>query len=121
MLYLGLAHTDAESDPASDYDLSLDREAADGASVDASMCGNEARFINDYRGVRDGPNAEFRDVWVDVGSSMLEKRIGVFVLGEGKSGKRKKGIGKGMEICVSYGKGFWKEREKETGKAVQVT
>ena len=76
--------------------------------------GNEARFINDYRGVReDGPNAEFRDCWVEIGKSMLERRIGVFVLSSGKKGKREKGIGKGEEIVVSYGKGFWQHRRGE--------
>jgi hypothetical protein len=41
----------------------------------------------------------------------VEKRVGVFVLSAGKSGKRAKGIGRGQEILVSYGKGFWTERQ----------
>ncbi|KAL0254833.1 hypothetical protein SLS55_009357 [Diplodia seriata] len=112
ILYLGLVHTRTDADPASDYDLSLDREL--GIGVDATRIGNEARFINDYRGVGPpGPNAEFRELWVDVGGSRLEKRMGVFVLSAGKSRKRSKGIAKGEEILVSYGKGFWSERRKE--------
>ncbi|KAF4301448.1 hypothetical protein GTA08_BOTSDO10789 [Botryosphaeria dothidea] len=112
ILYLGLFHTRADADPASDYDLSLDREL--GIGVDATCMGNEARFINDYRGVGPpGPNAEFREAWVDVGSGRLERRMGVFVLSVGKSGKRAKGIARGEEILVSYGKGFWTERRKE--------
>jgi hypothetical protein len=78
--------------------------------------GNETRFINDYRGVSAaGPNAEFRDVLVDFGNGMLERRIGVFVLSGGKlkGGKRAKGIAKGGEILVSYGKGFWNERKRD--------
>ncbi|OCK76307.1 hypothetical protein K432DRAFT_306640 [Lepidopterella palustris CBS 459.81] len=110
--YLGFVHGKEDVDPASDYDLSLDREA--GIGVDATKMGNEARFINDYRGVGpSGPNAEFRETWVDIGNGETEKRMGVFVLSAGKSGKRSKGIAKGEEILVSYGKGFWTERQNE--------
>ncbi|KAJ8117131.1 hypothetical protein OPT61_g1608 [Boeremia exigua] len=107
--YLGFVHDQSELDETSDYDLSLDRET--GIGVDASKMGNEARFINDYRDISSGPNAEFRDVLVDVGFGILEKRMGVFVLSAGKSGKRAKGIGRGEEILVSYGKGFWAGRQ----------
>ncbi|EKD15164.1 SET domain-containing protein [Drepanopeziza brunnea f. sp. 'multigermtubi' MB_m1] len=107
----------------SDYDLSLDREM--GIGIDAARSGTEARFINDYRGVADRPNAEFREVW-DAGRG--ERGMGVWVLPEGKSGKGKgkgkgkskgngKGIRKGEEILVSYGRGFWgarREREEVT-------
>ncbi|KAF1949293.1 hypothetical protein CC80DRAFT_555500 [Byssothecium circinans] len=106
--YLGYVHGPTDLDEQSDYDLSLDREQEVG--VDASRMGNEARFINDYRGISNSPNAEFRDISVDVGNGGVEKRMGVFVLSAGKSGKRAKGIGKGEEILVSYGKGFWSER-----------
>ncbi|KAI9708446.1 MAG: hypothetical protein M1820_003907 [Bogoriella megaspora] len=120
LLYLGFAHTDAESDFTSDYDLSLDRES--GVGVDASKAGNEARFMNDYRGIKEAPNAEFKDAWIEEsikgngGDVMMSNRIGVFVLNAGKSGKRAKGIAKGEEIVVSYGKGFWRERQSEYGK-----
>ncbi|KAH7119136.1 hypothetical protein B0J11DRAFT_86334 [Dendryphion nanum] len=107
--YLGFIHDNTDLDEASDYDLSLEREFSIG--VDAASMGNEARFINDYRGVSDGPNAEFRDIFVDLGNGKVEKRMGVFVLGAGKSGKRSKGITKGTEIVVSYGRGFWSERK----------
>lgn len=112
VLYLGHLHSDiaADTDQSSNYDLSLDREV--GISVDATHMGTEARFINDYRGVRvAGPNAEFRDVWIDFGHGQGERGIGVFVLSAGKSGKRKEGIKKGEEIVVSYGKGFWEQRQ----------
>jgi hypothetical protein len=106
--YLGYVHDQTDNDETSDYDLSLDREL--GIGVDASKMGNEARFINDYRGVATRANAEFRDICVDIGNRKVEKRVGVFVLSAGKSGKRSQGIGKGEEILVSYGKGFWSER-----------
>jgi len=88
----------------SDYDLSLDREH--GIGIDANKTGNEARFINDYRGIAQKPNSEFKEIW-DTGRK--ERGIGVWVLGEGKKGKGK-GIKKGEEILVSYGRGFWGAR-----------
>ena len=106
--YLGYVHDDSDMIDASDYDLSLDRD--NGIGVDATRMGNEARFINDYRGISTAPNAEFRDILVEVGNGKVEKQVGVFVLSAGKSGKRANGIGRGQEILVSYGKGFWTER-----------
>ncbi|KAI1614999.1 hypothetical protein EDD37DRAFT_400241 [Exophiala viscosa] len=109
ILYLGTLHPSSTTDPTSNYDLSLDREID--LSIDATYCGNEARFINDYRGIRhEGPNAEFRDCLVETGKGKFERRIGVFVLSAGKAGKRSNGIPKGSEIVVSYGKGFWNAR-----------
>lgn len=107
--YMGYVHDNTDVDEHSDYDLSLDRERE--ISVDATEMGNEARFINDYRGISTAPNAEFRDIYMDIGGGTVEKRVGVFVLSAGKSGKRAKGIGKGQEILVSYGKGFWAGRQ----------
>jgi len=109
--YLGELHASstAEPDPHADsnYDLSLDREQ--GIGIDADKVGNEARFINDYRGIADKPNAEFKEVWDE---RRKEKGMGVFVLPLGKSGKGKE-IKKGQEILVSYGRGFWGARKGE--------
>ncbi len=90
---------------ASNYDLSLDREL--GIGIDADKKGNEARFINDYRGVKDRSNAEFKEIW---DGRKGERGMGVWVLSEGRSGKQK-GIRKGEEILVSYGRGFWGARK----------
>ena len=101
-------------------------------SITALSAGNEARFVNDYRGIPRppntpaGPNAEFRDVWIRIpaaksalrarrgsgassGEAVWERRVGVFVLAAGRAGKkeRARGIRRGEEILVSYGKGFW--------------
>ncbi|KAI1204028.1 hypothetical protein F5X97DRAFT_282864 [Nemania serpens] len=95
----------------SDYDLWLNREV--GVAVDAEKTGNEARFINDYRGVRERANAEFRQCW-DMRSG--EQCMAVFVLPAGKNAPAKAGAGgiaKGAEILVSYGKGFWSRRKEE--------
>ncbi|KAL1841886.1 hypothetical protein VTJ49DRAFT_6485 [Mycothermus thermophilus] len=92
----------------SDYDLWLDREAD--LAVDAARMGNEARFINDYRGVpcqqprssADGPD----------GSSNNNNK------NKNRRGKRgaedEVGIRDGDEVLVSYGKGFWAERRRES-------
>lgn len=121
--YLGRVHSDAPeaTDPQSDYDLWLDRDA--GIAVDAAKAGNEARFVNDYRGVRsDGPNAEFGTAWCERWGQLC---VGFWVRGAGKAkvgkgkGKssRQEGIKKGEEILVSYGKGFWEGRMAEEDAA----
>ena len=106
--YLGRTHTSSTTDPKSDYDLWLDREAD--IAVDASLQGNEARFVNDYRGVKDKPNAEFGVGWSEKWGELV---VGFWVLG--KAGEKKGAIRKGEEILVSYGKGFWGGRREEEG------
>jgi SET domain-containing protein len=101
--------TNVDPHANSNYDLSLDREMRIG--IDADKKGNEARFINDYRGIAEKPNAEFKDVWDE---RQKERGMGVWVLPEGKS-KQGKGIKKGDEILVSYGRGFWGARKEEDG------
>ncbi|KAM7202500.1 hypothetical protein V8F33_002720 [Rhypophila sp. PSN 637] len=100
----------------SDYDLWLSREAD--LAVDGETMGNEARFINDYRGVpgKERENAELRLVW--------DERIGEWTMavykvtaGGGLVPSKMSSVGvirKGEEILVSYGRGFW-ERRKEEG------
>ncbi|CZR51976.1 uncharacterized protein PAC_01853 [Phialocephala subalpina] len=111
--YIGEVHASSDLDPdphsESNYDLSLEREH--GIGIDADKKGNEARFINDYRGVAERPNAEFKEVWDE---KRKERGMGVWVLPEGKSGKGK-GIRKGEEILVSYGRGFWGARKNTEG------
>jgi xeroderma pigmentosum group C-complementing protein len=118
--YLGAYHPGsgplAARHARSDYDLWLDR-AAD-VAVDAAREGNEARFVNDFRGTP-GPgraNAEFREVW---DPRRGERGMAVFVIGRAKAkagGGKGAGIAKGEEILVSYGKGFWEVREREAEK-----
>ena len=68
--------------------------------------GNESRFINDYHGVAEGPNAVFEEYFVRVrgmrGGMGWEGRMGVWVCGTG--------IQKGEEVLVSYGRGYWRAR-----------
>ncbi|KAF9459437.1 hypothetical protein BDZ94DRAFT_1224662 [Collybia nuda] len=95
--YIGEIHCDDR--PDSDYDLSLYR-SQDGlhVGIDSSTMGNEARFINDYRGVKPKPNAVFSDIRADSGAM----RMSIW-----SSGGE---IKKGEEILVSYGKAWWHAR-----------
>ncbi|KAI1649028.1 uncharacterized protein F4817DRAFT_332607 [Daldinia loculata] len=112
--YYGVVHSSVPPHSAahekSDYDLWLDRDGA--LAVDAERAGNEARFVNDFRGVAARPNCEFRECW-DLRRG--EKCMAVFVLPAGKNAGKKAaaGVAKGEEILVSYGKGFWSKRRDE--------
>lgn len=116
-LYMGHIHNNSlsDTDPTSDYDLCFDRDID--LSVDASKSGNQSRCANDYRGIAERPNAEFRDCFIKVpctkraGGTKWERRVGIFVLSAGKAGKRKYGIKAGEEILISYGKQFWESRK----------
>ncbi|KAI1101264.1 hypothetical protein F4804DRAFT_316486 [Jackrogersella minutella] len=109
--YYGIVHSSVSPYSAahekSDYDLWLNREGS--LAVDAEKAGNEARFVNDFRGVKERPNSEFKECW---DSRRGERCMAVFVLPAGKNAGKKAGagIGKGEEILVSYGKGFWSKR-----------
>jgi hypothetical protein len=94
--YVGEVHCDDR--PDSDYDLSLYRSQEVNVGVDARVMGNEARFINDFRGIRDRPNA----VFVEGRSSLGELRMSVWSGADG--------VDKGDEILVSYGKAWWRAR-----------
>jgi SET domain-containing protein len=95
--YIGEVHSDERR--ASDYDISLYRfSGGENVGVDATTMGNEARFVNDYRGIRPKPNAHFADRWTAGG----DLRMGIWSLASG--------IRKGEEIVVSYGKSWWAAR-----------
>jgi hypothetical protein len=98
-----------EEEEESDYDLSMLRVSASelrnpfpgyhiSIGVDAARQGNAGRFVNDYRGIANGPNAEFR---VGAGEAG-ELRMEIWSL--------KNGIAKGDEVLVSYGKSWWAGR-----------
>jgi len=122
--YLGRYHTlnPDDTDDASDYDLVLVRDLdgeGNGVGIDARFAGNEGRMVNDYRGVKDKPNVEFRERIVEVekarsmgggGAAEGELRMALFVI---KGEKGWKGVKKGEELLVSYGRGFWNERLRE--------
>lgn len=99
--YIGEVHCQDRVD--SDYDLSLFRsEDGDNVGVDASVMGNEARFVNDYRGIRSKPNA----VFVESRTLQGELRMSIW--------SSKDPVQKGDEILVSYGKNWWRSRTAQT-------
>lgn len=82
-----------------------------------AKCRDKSKAVGNTQGM-DSPkaagkakaNAEFREIW---DPKRGERGMGVFVLGEGKNGTGKwKGVKKGEEILVSYGKGFWGARRE---------
>eukprot|EP00047_Mylnosiga_fluctuans_P018042 m.66465 g.66465 ORF g.66465 m.66465 type:complete len:174 (-) comp7403_c0_seq2:255-776(-) len=91
--YAGFVYTDAECPASSDYTMRL----RPGLAIDADRAGNEARFINDYRGIGLKPNVELRDA-VDARGNPA---MAVHTL---------RAVAKGEELLLSYGKGFWTAR-----------
>jgi len=118
--YLGVIHhtlilvhseVKEEDEDESDYDLSLLRLShADprnpfpghhiSIGIDAAIMGNAGRFVNDFRGIGMAPNAEFKLGRGEGG----ELRMEIWAL-------KGKGIGKGDEVLVSYGKSWWGARK----------
>ncbi|WWC89357.1 uncharacterized protein L201_004279 [Kwoniella dendrophila CBS 6074] len=104
---------------SSDYDLSLLRISSSdiqnpwkgkyhiSIGIDASKMGNSARFVNDYRGIPgiSKPNAEFRLGKGENGDLRME----IWSLNEKQIDS--KGIQKGQEILISYGKSWWGARK----------
>lgn len=91
--YKGVITSEEYASQASDYILHFDGEY----SIDAQWKGNEARFLNDYRGIQAKQDVQFQ-LYRDSDSIV---HMGVFSIKE---------IKKGQEICINYGKGFWKNR-----------
>ncbi|KAK8069860.1 hypothetical protein PG994_006476 [Apiospora phragmitis] len=138
-LYVGRVHTDAreDTDTRSHYDLSfhqLDKEdvGGGGLSIDATQCGNESRMANDFHGIADKANAEFRDCLVQVPSDRRregwkwERKVGIFVCPAGRAaGVRRHAAGSadggaglkaGDEILVNYGREYWDSRNMSVHK-----
>lgn len=67
--------------------------------TEIQLAGNEARFINDFRGVQSKPNAMFKDGRNTDGVLQMSVFSG------------HDGIAKNQEILVSYGKSFWAARQ----------
>ena len=65
----------------------------DSLGIDAKYCGNEMRFINDYRNLRDRPNVRLEIVYIDKKPKVL-----VIVLED---------IDENEELLLDYGEGYW--------------
>ena len=94
--YLGYVTLSGNEDQTSDYSASFgdDHELA----LDAAKVRNEARMCNDFRNTGKRANAVF-DQYRDAAG---DKKLAIFV------GPHP--MGKGEEVLVSYGKGFWANR-----------
>lgn len=106
--YLGYYHRNSSTDldSGSDYDIALRYEQVN-VAIDASKMGNEARMVNDYRGIQERPNAKFESYKTSSGHI----RMGIFVLGTSREISEKcTKLYRGDEILVSYGKPFWRAR-----------
>lgn len=91
--YVGTVVVDGECSGQSDYTMRLQP----GLAIDAEHMGNEARFINDYRGVAKRPNVALQEARDRRGNPAMA----VVAL---------RPVGKGEELLLSYGKGFWQAR-----------
>lgn len=142
--YLGKAHlsTPADQDDESEYDASisvvLQATSSNLASVggeksdtvrcgiDATHCGNEARFVNDYRGILKRPNVFFKDVERAFPKKLAKAKDAAVAADSGDKEEIEVELPKkiktlciftgahpikaGTELCVSYGKGWWAAR-----------
>ncbi|KAF0697733.1 Aste57867_11619 [Aphanomyces stellatus] len=91
--YIGRVHLQTEF-PDSDYAVTY----YGSFSVDATLAGNEARFINDYRNIGTRPNVAF-DTYRDNNGNI---QVGVWSLNVP--------IAPGEEILGNYGRAFWRAR-----------
>ncbi|KAK4700180.1 hypothetical protein P7C70_g6072, partial [Phenoliferia sp. Uapishka_3] len=110
--YLGVVHTDTESETSSDYDVCLSRAAtfADTISIDATLAGNESRYVNDFRNILTRPNAVFENrEWPLPGGRGVGVRMAIWV--------GPVDIRPHEEIVVSYGRAYWDQRKKEKREA----
>jgi hypothetical protein len=90
--------TDHES-KTSDYTLSFVEEPGVRLTLDAERFGNEARFINDFRGTGRKANVAFQSRVDGRGVSHMAVVV-----------TAPDGIPKGQELLLSYGKHFWLAR-----------
>ncbi|GAC75820.1 hypothetical protein PANT_18d00084 [Moesziomyces antarcticus T-34] len=138
--YLGVLHTKRDADFYSTYDLSLCHDHrlldkspnSDAAAladaveaiklddedenptalyVDSRYWGNESRFVNDYRGIADRPNVEFRSfIQLDTSDGQAKFQMGLFTT---------RPLRKGQELVVNYGKSYWLHHDQLTLQQAQ--
>ncbi|KAL2913474.1 hypothetical protein HK105_206934 [Polyrhizophydium stewartii] len=94
--YRGVVQSD-DGAAVAESDYSVHMHGA--LSVDAAAAGNEARFINDFRGVAGRPNVAL-DTYRDAADGRV--RVGVFTLNAA--------VAAGEELLVTYGRAFWRAR-----------
>lgn len=113
--YVGFVTDETRCSTTSDFIMRLDGPL----SVDAERCGNQARFINDFRGVAAKPNVELvlgserpptmQVCFCCLTSSIVGSRLTVFGATL-QVWTAAEGVAAGTELLLSYGKGFWEAR-----------
>lgn len=110
-------------------DAESDSEQPDPTALylDSRYWGNESRFVNDYRGIAQKPNVEFRSFIQNDSASTSDEsqeddkqrfQMGLFST---------RLIRKGQELVINYGKSYWihhdqlEEMEKAKAKAAEAT
>eukprot|EP00048_Salpingoeca_helianthica_P007358 m.109474 g.109474 ORF g.109474 m.109474 type:complete len:191 (+) comp14308_c0_seq2:2147-2719(+) len=91
--YIGQVVTDEECSATSDYTMRL----RPGLAIDGERMANDARYINDYRGIGERASVELREATDRRGLPAMA----VYALRD---------IRRGEEILLNYGKGFWQAR-----------
>ncbi|PWZ01177.1 hypothetical protein BCV70DRAFT_188355 [Testicularia cyperi] len=87
------SNTKSESDPDGERNI----------YIDSRFWGNESRFTNDYRGIAERPNVEFRSFVQKTGGGDLKFGMGIWTI---------KPIRRGEELVVNYGKSFWRHHDE---------
>ncbi|RKP34872.1 hypothetical protein BJ085DRAFT_5442, partial [Dimargaris cristalligena] len=103
-VYMGRVTDYDRACPSSDYVLGLDPRDFTPApnrrlAIDADARGNEARFVNDYRGIASVPNVEFADFLHESTGFVY---MGIWTLADP--------IQPQAELLINYGKRFWSSR-----------
>eukprot|EP00041_Stephanoeca_diplocostata_P012305 m.206357 g.206357 ORF g.206357 m.206357 type:complete len:300 (-) comp18898_c0_seq3:113-1012(-) len=101
--YSGFVTSEQRCSKTSDYILQL----TDGLSVDAEHIGNEARFINDFRGIGRRPNVELK-LFRAGDTNPRQKQVTTTRMEVWSGGIL---IPAGAELLLSYGKGWWRARK----------
>ena len=96
--YRGVVTLTEHESKTSDYTLAFVEEGVR-LTLDADKAGNEARFINDFRGC--GPDKRANVKFASRMDERGERQMGVYAL---------RNVAKGEEFLLSYGKGFWLAR-----------
>ena len=95
--YRGVITLEEHECRESDYTLLFVEEGTPRLTLDAAKCGNEARFINDFRNTGRKANCRFAERF----DSRGVRHMGVYAL---------VALAKGEELLLSYGKGYWTAR-----------
>ena len=106
--YRGVVTLAEHEDTSSAYTVAFIEEGELRLTLDAARAGSEGRFANDYHGVpvraplgRQAPKARANACFKTYVDARGNTRLGIFA---------EAALGKGDEVLLSYGRGFWRAR-----------